>query len=85
MNELEQLDNKDMKVSELIKELQIIQEKSGDVEVKLYDSDGEYLEEATLELVTQSGNHFHLDLDEGCRCMSCWSKVEVPVPFVLVT
>jgi len=74
-----------MLLSQFIRELQIIKDQSGDLEVKLYDPTDRCLEEATIELVTKPGNYFQMDLERGCRCMSCWTRVDAPVPFVLVT
>lgn len=74
-----------MLLSQFIRELQIIQGQSGDVEVSLYDPTDGCLEEATLELVTKPGSYRRMELEEGCRCLSCWKAVDVPVPFLLVT
>lgn len=74
-----------MLLSQFIRELQMVQDQSGDVEVSLYDPTDGCLEEATLELVTKPGKYLRNELEEGCRCLCCWKTVDAPVPFLLVT
>ena len=80
-----------MKISELIKELQEIQEKNGDVEVFKYVDENDNGLELSENIWTDvhysddKGEYFINTLEKGCRCMSCWTTKKVEKPFIIVS
>lgn len=72
-------------LSEFINELQVILEKEGDVEVKIHDRDDDATEEALIEMINKPERYAEYQLEKGCRCLSCYERVQLEDPFVLIT
>ena len=80
-----------MKISEIIKTLQELQEKNGDVEVFKYADEIEEGLELTehiwidVHYSDDNREYFIRTLDKGCKCLSCWSEEKVKKPFVIMS
>lgn len=77
-----------MKISELTKKLLELQEKYGDLEV-FYDKEDDYdgkLGSADILLIEKEDNdRFKVwEMEDGCRCGSCYEWRKVKVPFVRI-
>lgn len=72
-----------MKISNIIEVLQAIYDDLGDLEAySPIGEDAKLLIES--DVTVEDSEYFVEQLEKGCRCMSCWEKVKIKTPFVLI-
>lgn len=76
-----------MKISEAIQELQRLLDKYGDLEVCAHDYRYEkknMVFEADICYVNNPSDFEYETIEDGCKCMSCWTNKHMAEPFILI-